>query len=246
MAAWRAARPGAGRRGAAAGRGWERQDATLRRAENDPLSPQPQTLSLSPGAGSAFAARSGLHPPARTPRSLAIRRRRIHPAASLHFNYRHINIHEPGLEGTAGCHFPRPRTPPPHPSSPAESWIVPSLSQPRLRQQLVHSRSGVHECERVWVLVSMGKGASGATGTQGGELCVNVYECVYVPICNCLCECVACVSMCPCAHVCPCVNVSVCTVHVCMGMCVCVSLGNPRNCVRTSGLGLGNGQGCLG
>lgn len=41
------------------------------------------------------------------------------------------------------------RAPPQHPSSAAESWIFffPSRSQPRPRQQLVHSGSGVHECE---------------------------------------------------------------------------------------------------
>lgn len=173
-AAWRAARPGSGRRGAAAGRGWERRDATLRRAENYPFPHQLQALSLSPGAGSTFAASSGLHPPARTPRSPAIRRRRIHPAASLHFNYRGINIHEPGLEGTAGCRFPRPctpPTPPPRTLLPRLSrGFFPSLSQPRLRQQLVHSRSGVHECERVWVPLGKGEGASGGTGTQGAGL----------------------------------------------------------------------------
>lgn len=172
-AAWRAARPGSGRRGAAAGRGWERRDATLRRAENYPFPHQLQALSLSPGAGSAFAASSGLHPPARTPRSPAIPRRRIHPAASLHFNYRRINIHEPGLEGTAGCRFPRPCTP--RTLLPRLSrGFFPSLSQPRLRQQLVHSRSGVHECERVWVPLGKGEGASGGTGTQGTGLSVSV------------------------------------------------------------------------
>lgn len=40
---------------------------------------------------------------------------RIHPAASLHFNYRGINIHEPGLEGDRGLSFPSPAHPP-HPA----------------------------------------------------------------------------------------------------------------------------------
>lgn len=56
--------------------------------------------------------------------------------------------------------------------------FFPSLSQPRLRQQLVHSRSGVHECEPVWVPLGKGESASGGTGTQGGGLSVSVgYAC---------------------------------------------------------------------
>lgn len=49
------------------------------------------------------------------PRRTALRRHRIHPAASLHFNYRRINIHEPGLEGDRGLSSPRP---PAHPRAP--------------------------------------------------------------------------------------------------------------------------------
>lgn len=143
--AWRAARPGAGRGGEATGRGRGRLDASLGRTEDSPQLPAP---GLGPGAGSAFTANSGLHPPARTPAP-----QRSGGAASI--------LLRPCILITAALIFmsrdsrgPRAvislaRAPPQHPSSAAESWIFffPSRSQPRPRQQLVHSRSGVHECE---------------------------------------------------------------------------------------------------
>lgn len=80
---------------------------------------------------------------------------RIHPAACLHFNYRRINIHEPGLEGDRGLSFPSPALPPPHPSSWAESWAFffpfPTPLAPTVGAQQIWG-SGVvceHECERV-------------------------------------------------------------------------------------------------
>lgn len=172
--AWRAARPGAGRGGEAAGRGRGRLDASLGRTEDSPQLPAP---GLGPGAGSAFTANSGLHPPARTPAP-----QRSGGAASI--------LLRPCILITAALIFmsrdsrgPRAvislaRAPPQHPSSAAESWIFffPPAPSPAPANSWCIADPG---CMSVSTSVSgvgaVGKreGPSGETGTHGGGLSVS-------------------------------------------------------------------------